>query len=513
MNGMSELLQLTNLTKKYGSFLANDNVSFTLKKGEVHALVGENGAGKTTLMRMLYGMEKPSSGSVQLHGKSVSFSSPADAIKNGIGMVHQHFMVFPHFSVAENIVLGHEPKKGLFFNRRQAKEDVQQLTQTYQISVDVHKKVKHCSIGEQQKIEILKVLYQGAEIIVLDEPTAVLTPHEVKELLKTIRFLASQGKSIIIITHKLQEVMEVADRITVLRNGKVAGVTNKESTNAHHLAKLMVGRELKERPARVPSQGTSHLSVQNLFLKGKGQKNVLQNVSLHVSAGEIVGIAGVSGNGQSELLQAIAGLVETDSGSIKLGDEDLTGRSVRERREVGIAHIPEDRYMWGASKDDTIEENALMGYQYKASYSKMGWLKRKVFSSSVNEWINEFSIKATSSKQKAGELSGGNLQKLIVARELGQNTSFLLAAEPTRGVDIGAMERIHDALIQKRNNGSAILLVSSELSEIISLSDRILVMYEGSIVGELTREEATEEKLSILMAGGTVEGDTVAETS
>jgi len=498
---------MKNMTKKYGPIFANKDISFSLKKGEVHAIIGENGAGKTTLMRMLYGMEQADSGEVLIDGKKVSFHSPSDAINHRIGMVHQHFMLFPYLTVAENIVIGREPKKFGFFQRNVGIEQVVRISEQYRIPLRVKEKVGSCSLGEQQKIEIVKVLYQGADIIVLDEPTAALTPLEVKELVKTIRFLASEGKSIIIITHKLQEVLDVADRVTVLRNGKVTGSMPIGDATAHLLAKLMVGRDLKKPVERKPMDGAPFLEVKNITVQEKKGKPTLKDVSLSVAKGEIVGIAGVSGNGQSELIQAISGLSPIQSGSILIGGKDITLNTVLERRETGLSHIPEDRYKWGAAKDATVEENAMMGYQHKQVFSKKGWLQKKATRPLLESWIAHYSIKTSSIKEQAENLSGGNLQKLIVARELGQEQPFLIAAEPTRGVDIGAMEVIHESLVKKRNEGGSVLLVSSELSEVMQLSDRILVMFEGEIAGELKRSEATEERISILMAGGKVENE------
>lgn len=499
---MAYRLEMEGMTKKYGDFLANDGISINLKKGEVHAIVGENGAGKTTLMRMLYGLESPTEGNIKLDGKTVKFSGPFDSIKNGIGMVHQHFMLFADFTATENIVIGHEPKRNGFFKRKAAIEKVQNLSEQYKIHINPLKKAEDCSIGEQQRIEILKVLYQGAEIIILDEPTAVLTPFEVEELLKTIRFLADQGKSIILITHKLPEVMEVADQITVLRNGQVTGNVVKTETNIDQLATMMVGRDLQKLSERIHLDGDPLLEIEQLMLGGKDSKPILDHLSLTVHRGEIVGIAGVSGNGQSELIQAITGLRAVDDGLISLGGTNLTGKSVAFRRSVGLSHIPEDRYVWGAAQHATIEETGLMGYHKNKKFNKYTFIVKTAFRQLVRDWIDHFEIKTTSLDEKSGNLSGGNLQKLIVARELGFETDFMIAAEPTRGVDIGAMEYIHEAIIEKRNNGDGILLVSSELSEILMLSDRIAVMYEGKIVEVLERNEATEERLSLLMAGG-----------
>lgn len=503
---MTYRLEMKNMTKKYGDFTANDRVSFSLGTGEVHAIVGENGAGKTTLMRMLYGMEQPTAGEIALNGKAVVFRGPEDAIRHGIGMVHQHFMLFGDFSVAENIVIGYEPKRAGMFCRKEAIEKVKSLSERYRIPIDPQAKVSACSVGEQQRVEILKVLYQGADIIVLDEPTAVLTPLEVSDLLQTIRNLAESGKSVILITHKLQEVMDVADRITVLRGGRVTGTVSRAETNVDELARLMVGRELHPLSERIPLEGKPLLQVNNLTVRDK--QALVDQVTFSVHHGEIVGIAGVSGNGQSELLQAITGLRPIHGGTVRLEGTDITNQPVSAIRAAGVAHIPEDRYRWGAAKQESVEENALMGYQRKPAFLRRGIIKRPQFRQIVQEWVERFAIKLGSRnlQERAGNLSGGNLQKLIVARELGQETPLLIAAEPTRGVDIGAMEQIHQALIEKRNSGDGILLVSSELSEILALSDRILVMYKGRIAGELARSEATEEKISVLMAGGSVHG-------
>ncbi|MGA9227266.1 MAG: ABC transporter ATP-binding protein [Mesobacillus sp.] len=499
---MTYRLEMKQITKKYGDFLANDGVSIKLKKGEVLAIVGENGAGKTTLMRMLFGLEQPTSGEILLDGKSVKINGPQDGMSHGIGMVHQHFMLYPDFTVAENIVIGREPGSFGFFNRKGAAESVRQLGEKHRIAVNPSRKAQECSVGEQQRIEILKVLYQGADIIILDEPTAVLTPLEVDELLTTIRFLASQGKSIILITHKLREVMTAADQITVLRNGRVAGHVQKTETTVDELAQLMVGRELKELADRTKVEGDALLEVKELTIGADDSKPVLANISLTVHRGEVLGIAGVSGNGQSELIQAISGLRKVDKGLILLGGKDVTGTTVAFRRDAGLSHIPEDRYLWGAAKEATIVETGLMGYYKQKRFNKRSILNKKAFRIYVSEWISRFEIKTSSMDEKAGNLSGGNLQKLIVARELGFDTDFLIAAEPTRGVDIGAMEYIHEAILAKRNKGDGILLVSSELSEILALSDRIAVIYEGKIAGVLDRKDAPEEKLSVLMAGG-----------
>ncbi|NEW04993.1 ABC transporter ATP-binding protein [Paenibacillus sp. SYP-B3998] len=494
------LLQMSQITKSYGSLTANSNVDFSLREGEIHALVGENGAGKTTLMRILYGMEQPTAGSIHLRGKEAVFANPTDAIRCGIGMVHQHFMLFPSFTVAENIVIGNEPKAGVKFDRKQAAIQVEELCAKYRLPIDPLKKVADCPLGLQQRVEILKVLYQGADIIILDEPTGVLTPLEAKELLVIMKSLASQGKSFIIITHKLHEVMEVADRITVLRDGKITGTLDASATNVEELSKLMVGRELANASRAAANLGETVLEVKDISIQGGKGKPILDRVTLQVKAGEIVGIAGISGNGQSELIQSITGLQPTDQGQIRLMGKDITGCSVREIRDVGLSHIPEDRYQWGAAKEGTVLENGTMGHH--RTNSRKGILKGKSLRNMVDGFIQQFQIKAGSQDTKVKYLSGGNLQKLIVAREMAQNQPFLIAAEPTRGVDIGAMELIHDELLKKRSEQGAILLVSSELTEILKLSDRIIVMYEGRIAGELSAQEATEEQISLWMAGG-----------
>lgn len=501
------LLRMKGITKLYGSLLANDNVSLTLEKGEILAIVGENGAGKSTIMKILYGLEMPTKGEIYINDKLQNFKSPLDAIKQGIGMVQQNFMLFNPFTVAENIVYGKEPVTNrIFFDRKKAVSIVNNLCKKYGLDIDPQLKIEDCSVGLQQRIEILKVLYRDADIIIFDEPSAVLTPQEVRELLRTIKRLAALGKSIILITHKLQEVMDAADRVVVMRRGKCIKDIKKVETSIEELSYLMVGRELKTKEVLKQEAGENILNIRDLHYAGPDGKNIINGLNIHVDEGEIVGIAGVSGNGQSELIQCIAGLLPATSGEITLNGKNIVGKSVREIRNSSLAHIPEDRYHMGCAKGANLSEVAIMGHYKKPEYSRKGILKNRRIKEFTLELLKRYDVKYNGLAQKAVELSGGNIQKLIVAREAEQNDKFLIAAEPTRGVDIGAMEFIHEKLLEVRKKRGAVLLVSSELTEIFSLSDRIYVMYEGRINGEFTKEEATPEKLGLLMMGGKLDG-------
>lgn len=501
------LLRMENITKLYGSLLANDNISLTLDKGEVLAIVGENGAGKSTIMKILYGLEMPTSGEIYVNDKLQNFKSPLDAIKQGIGMVQQNFMLFSPFTVAENIVYGKEPEKNsLFFDRKKAVTIVKDLCKKYGLDIDPELKIEDCPVGLQQRVEILKVLYKDADIIIFDEPSAVLTPQEVQELMRTIKGLAALGKSIIIITHKLQEVMDVADRVVVMRRGKYIKEVKKTETSIEELSYLMVGRKLVSKEVKKQDPGENILDIKELHYIAPNGKRVLNGLNIHVDAGEIVGIAGVSGNGQSELIQCITGQLPVTSGEILLNGKNIVNKSVGEIRESSLAHIPEDRYYMGCAKNANLAEVAIMGHHNKPEYSKKGILKNKEIKEFTLDLLNRYDVKYSGLSQKAIELSGGNIQKLIVAREIEQNNKFLIAAEPTRGVDIGAMEFIHSKLLEVREKGGAVLLVSSELTEIFALSDRIYVIYGGMINGEFTREEATSEKLGLLMMGGKLNG-------
>lgn len=500
------LLEMKNIVKKYGNVVANNKINIHLNKGEILSIVGENGAGKSTIMKILYGLEKPDCGEILINGKKMNFNNPSDAMEQGIGMVQQHFMLFDSMTVAENIVYKREMKKGFLFDYKKNIEVVEELSKRYMLQVDPKAIVEDCPVGLQQRVEILKILYQNADIIIFDEPSAVLTPNEVDELLKTMKQLAKLGKSIIIITHKLHEVMEVADRVVVMKLGEVVAETLKSDTNVEELSYLMVGRQILTRVIEPKDTSDLLLEVKGLTLNGDNEKKILNNVDLHIKKGEIVGIAGVSGNGQSELIRSITGLEKFDAGKVILKDKDISNKRVMDIRKAGIAHIPEDRYMWGSAPEATLAENALMGYEDKEGFSKNGILNIKKITTHATELISRFFVKADSSSQKIKELSGGNAQKLIVAREMTMKTPLLIACEPTRGIDIGAMEFIHDQLVEKRNEGDSILLVSSELSEIMSLSDRIYVIYEGEIVGEFKRGSIDEKRLGLLMVGGKENG-------
>lgn len=500
---------MKNITKIYnGTLVANDDISLNLNKGEILAVVGENGAGKSTIMKILYGLELPTEGEIFINGELQKFKSPQDAIKKGIGMVQQNFMLFNPFTVAENVVYGSEPKKnGLFFDREKAVEIVENLSQKYGLFIDPRLRISECSVGLQQRAEILKVLYQDADIIIFDEPSAVLTPQEVTELIETIKGLSRLGKSIILITHKLQEVMEAADRVIVMRSGKKVKEMLKTETSIEEMSLLMVGRKLIERVIPEQATGNRILEVKNLKYSTSDGKNIINGIDLHVDAGEIVGIAGVSGNGQSELIHIISGLLDSTEGEIVLDGKNITAMEVGEIRSSGLSYIPEDRYLIGCAKEANLTEVGIMGHQHKEEYSSNGILKKKSVKGFVKGLLENYSVRYGSMEQKAKELSGGNIQKLIVAREIEQDSRLLIAAEPTRGIDIGAMEFIHNQILDKRIKGDGVLLISSELSEIMALSDRIYVMYGGKINGEFARADATSEALGLLMMGGTtVEG-------
>jgi len=498
------VFEMKHITKTYDEVVANDDVSLHLNRGEILSIVGENGAGKSTIMKILYGLERPDSGEIIVGGQPRRFHNPSDAMAVGIGMVQQHFMLFDQMTVAENIVFKNELKRGPFMDMNRTVETVRHISERYELKIDPLARIADCPVGLRQRVEILKILYQNAEIIIFDEPSAVLTPLEVDALLETIRGLAKAGKSIVLITHKLQEVMAVSDRVYVMRQGKVVAERMAADTNIAELAMLMVGHPLASYQIDPPKPGPVMLETKGLRLMDNGRA-LLSDISLHVSAGEIVGIAGVSGNGQSHLIRCITGLEKATGGQVLVAGKDVTNRSVREIRDAGLAHISEDRYVWGSAPDGTLEENALMAREDEAPFSRHGIIRPGAIRDYARKLIGDFNVKASSPTQKMRELSGGNAQKLIVAREMSLDTPVLICCEPTRGIDIGAMEAIHSRMLQRREAGTAILLVSSELTEIMSLSDRIYVIFEGRIVGEFQRGGMDDRRLGLLMVGGSIE--------
>jgi ABC-type uncharacterized transport system ATPase subunit len=496
------LLELRGITKRFPGVLANDRVDFDLAKGEVHALLGENGAGKSTLMNTLYGLYHPDEGEIQLGGKPVRIGSPRDAIDLGIGMVHQHFMLIPVMTVAENIVLATEPRKGPFLDLAGAERRVGELSKQFGLAVRPGATVASISVGMQQRAEILKALYRGAEILILDEPTAVLTPQEASELFAIVRSLQGDGKSIIFITHKLNEVLEIADRITVLRQGRRIDTVPREGATPEGLARLMVGREVVLRIEKsAPEVGDPLLEVDNLRVLDERGLEAVRGASFQVKAGEIVGIAGVDGNGQTELIDALTGLRRPSDGRIVAAGKDITTAAARECLDLGVGHIPEDRQLRGLVLDFTLAENLALHDFRKEPSSKWGWLYPGRLVDRAGRLLKEFDVRGGRPQTLAAALSGGNQQKVVIAREVSRDPRILVAAQPTRGLDVGAIEFVHRRLVQERDEGRAILLVSFELDEIRSLSDRILVIYEGRIVGEYP-PTVSEEELGFAMTGG-----------
>jgi ABC-type uncharacterized transport system ATPase subunit len=496
------LLELRGITKEFPGVLANDQVDFELAKGEVHALLGENGAGKSTLMNILYGLYHPDEGEILLNGQTVRIGSPRDAIDLGIGMVHQHFMLIPVMTVAENIVLANEPSNGPFLDLAGAEKRVRELSTQFGLAVRPDARVDSISVGMQQRAEILKALYRGAEILILDEPTAVLTPQEAQELFAIIRSLQGEGKSIIFISHKLNEVLEIADRITVLRQGKHVDTVPRAGATQEGLARLMVGRDVVLRVEKPPAEpGETLLKVEDLYVRDIRDLEAVRGVSFEVKAGEIVGIAGVDGNGQTELIDAITGLRKPVSGRILVAGDDLTNEGARACLDVGVGHIPEDRQLRGLVLDFTLAENLALHDYREEPDSRWGWLYPRRLVQRAVRLLKEFDVRGGRPQTLAATLSGGNQQKVVVAREVSRNPRVLVAAQPTRGLDVGAIEFVHRRLVTERDEGRAILLVSFELDEVLSLSDRILVLYEGRIVGEYA-PGVSEEELGIAMTGG-----------
>jgi len=497
------LLKMEEITKVFPGVRANDKVSFDLQAGEIHALVGENGAGKTTLMKILYGLQHPDSGTIYLRDEPVAIRNPRDAINQGIGMVHQHFMLVPPFTVLENIVLGMETHTAGVLHMEEPARSIKNIMEQNGLLVDLDTRIEDLPVGLQQRVEILKILYRGAEILVFDEPTAVLTPQEVDELFKTFRMMTEQGKGIIFISHKLDEVLEIADRITVIRRGQVIKTLLQEEATKPLIAELMVGKPvllMVEKPEARP--GTKVLEVRNLRQTGERGHATLSGVDLELHTGEIYGIAGVEGNGQSQLVQAITEPVKLDSGDILLEGESILSWGVRVRRDAGIGHIPEDRQRFGLLLPFSLADNIVLGQHHRAPFVKWGQL---IDASKIREYAQEtiraYDIRTPSEMTPANALSGGNQQKVIVARELRFEPKVLVASQPTRGVDIGATEFIYTQLIAARQAGKAVLLISADLDEILNLSDRIGVMFKGRIIKEFTQEEATREQVGLYMTG------------
>lgn len=504
--GVAEkLIEVKNITKRFPGVVANDKVNLSIEEGEIHAIVGENGAGKSTLMNIIYGLYEPTEGEILFKGKPIKINSPLDAINLGIGMVHQHFMLVPSFTVAENIVLGTEPRKNkIFMDYEKAISITEELSRIYGLKVDPHMKVELLSVGVQQRIEILKVLYKGADILILDEPTAVLTPQESDELFNVIRRLVEDlGKTVIIITHKLQEVLAISHRVSVMRQGKMVGTLETKEANEGILAEMMVGREvLFEQLDKKETFKEEVLLVEGLRARDNRGLVALNGVSFNLRRGEVLGIAGVEGNGQSELVEVLTGLRKTEEGRILINGVDASNKSPKEIRNLGIAHVPEDRLSTGLSIEATIWENLIMGIQHKEPYAIRGiHMNEKKIKDRANRLIDEFDIRTPSSNLPAGKLSGGNMQKMVIAREFSFNTPILIVAQPTRGVDVGAIEFIHSQIIKKRNDGVTILLVSAELDEIFRLSDRIITFYEGEITGEFLKDQISKQEIGIYMTG------------
>ena len=504
MENENYIIEMLNITKEFPGIVANDNITLRLRKGEIHALLGENGAGKSTLMSVLFGLYQPEKGEIRKNGKTVEINNPNDANDLGIGMVHQHFRLVEVFTVLENIILGVEPTKNGFLDMDEAREKVVDLSERYGLKVDPDAVIEDISVGMQQRVEILKMLYRDNEILIFDEPTAVLTPQEIAELLQIMRDLAKEGKSILFISHKLNEIMEVADRCTVLRKGKCMGTVEIKDTTKEELSRMMVGREVSLKVDKKESQpGEVVLSIRNMTVPSKiHRNNAVKDVSFDVRRGEIVCIAGIDGNGQTELVQALTGLEKMTSGSINLCGKDISKASIRERSVVGISHIPEDRQKYGLVLDYTLEENLVLQRYWQPQFQNKGFIKFDEVRKYALRLIDKFDIRSGQGPiTVVRSMSGGNQQKAIIAREMDKDHELLVAVQPTRGLDVGAIEYIHHMLVEGRDSGKAVLLVSLELDEVLNVSDRILVMYEGEIVGELDPKETTDEELGLYMSG------------
>lgn len=497
-------VEMKNIVKKFGDFVANDHVNLSVKKGEVHAILGENGAGKSTLMNVLYGLYKPTEGEIFINGQKVVMDGPTTAINLGIGMVHQHFMLVQPFTVTENIILGMEPVKGLTVDLKTAREKVMEISERYNMQIDPDAKIEDISVGMQQRVEILKVLYRGADILILDEPTASLTPQEISELIDIIGNLTRDGKSVILITHKLKEITSCADKCTIIRAGKYIGTVNVNEVDENELAAKMVGRDVTFRVEKKEmAPGDVVLDVKDLHGNDYRDIEILKGFNIQVRAGEIVGIAGVDGNGQTELVEILTGLRKATKGSVTINGQDAYNVTPRKAFDLGISSIPADRQKHGLVLEFSVAENLALQNFEKAPFAKKGILDHKAMKEHALEMIEKFDIRPRGSEDRAaGMLSGGNQQKVIIAREVTNNKDLLIAVNPTRGLDVGAIEFVHKYLVEQRNKGKAVLLVSFELDEVMSLSDRIEVIFEGQITGSVLGKDANEEQLGFMMAGG-----------
>lgn len=501
---MVYVVEMLKIRKEFPGVVANDDITLQLKPGEIHALLGENGAGKSTLMSILFGLYPPDQGTIKVRGQEVKITDPNVANDLGIGMVHQHFKLVHNFTVTENIMLGMEMTKGLVLDHKAAAERIRQLSQRYGLNVDPEAKIEDISVGMQQRVEILKMLYRDAEVLIFDEPTSVLTPQEIQDLMVIMRNLANEGKSIILITHKLKEIKAIADRCTVIRRGRVVGTVDVASTSEEELARMMVGREVSftaEKTERIP--GDVVLKVENLYAYDNRKVMALRGFSLEVRSGEIVGLAGVDGNGQAELVEVITGMRKAESGRVLLKGVDITNCSIRDRIRMGIAHIPADRHKHGLILDYTLQENMILKVYDQAPFAEKGLLNREAIAEYAARLMAEFDVRSgQGATALARSLSGGNQQKAIVGREIDLNPELLLAVQPTRGLDVGAIEYIHRRILEQRDKGKAVLLVSLELDEILNLADRIAVIHNGELVGVVDAKEANEHEIGLMMAGG-----------
>ena len=503
---MSEyVIEMLNITKRFPGIVANDNITLQLKKGEIHALLGENGAGKSTLMSVLFGLYQPEEGEIRKDGKKVDIQDPNDANELGIGMVHQHFKLVECFSVLDNIMLGVETTtKGGFLKKDEVRKKVVELSEKYGLSVDPDAKIENITVGMQQRTEILKMLYRDNEVLIFDEPTAVLTPQEIEELMKIMKNLAKEGKSILFITHKLNEIMEVADRCTILRKGKYVGTVNVKDTTKEELSKMMVGRNVNFSVDKKPAKpGETVLKVEHMTVPSKAHSNnAVKDISFNVRRGEIVCIAGIDGNGQSEFVQGLTGLEKITGGKILFKGQDITKASIRERSKMGMSHIPEDRHKHGLVLDYSLEQNMVLQRYFEPDFQKGGFIKSKEVRRYADKLIEQYDVRSGQGPITiTRSMSGGNQQKAIIAREIDKDPDLLVAVQPTRGLDVGAIEYIHSQLVAQRDKGKAVLLVSLELDEVMDVSDRILVMYEGELVGQLDPKQITVEELGLYMAG------------